>query len=383
MSLSYRLKKYLPEFSSAPDEEDFLNYISSFLRWRDLISYSVFTLLLMLSMFETRYLVNADKMGFLIFCLEVAILLLCVPGFFLNYLRQSGSNKTLRLINSVTMALILMLITSLAWFAAESVFEVALFFCFFYIMLNFSLNISFAYLVVLALVSFLLQGASMVYGNFQITGLSEFFLICWFVPGGMLFLMCGFNHNLHRAHRQEYVSRKQLKDQRRALAELASTDALTGLLNRRSLLKGLEIELARAKRHQQELTVVMIDLDLFKGINDRYGHAVGDLVLVHFSDLLNSVLRTEDVAARYGGEEFLIVFPQTGLGGAQKILQRLRQKLAMNPVKEGGVVVQYTFSGGIASSDQVETAEQIIRVADEALYQAKEQGRDQWQVAVS
>lgn len=156
----------------------------------------------------------------------------------------------------------------------------------------------------------------------------------------------------------------------------ASTDALTGLLNRRRLGEIIEYEMTRSKREPRTLCFLLGDIDYFKRINDSYGHDAGDRVLVATSQALRSVVREQDSISRWGGEEFLIVLPNTTLESATLVGERivaLFQPLQV-PVGEQNVPVTMTF--GLSSCHQGESVEQAIARADAALYQGKSAGRN-------
>jgi diguanylate cyclase (GGDEF)-like protein/PAS domain S-box-containing protein len=163
------------------------------------------------------------------------------------------------------------------------------------------------------------------------------------------------------------------------LAKLATTDALTGLANRRRFDEHFAAEVARAARSGEALTLVMCDVDHFKRYNDRYGHQRGDACLIEVARALEgTVRRPADLAARYGGEEFALVLPDTAQEGATTLVERLRttvRELAFE--HEGGdghgVV---TLSAGVATVTGSWTVEEIVELADRALYEAKEAGRD-------
>ena len=158
---------------------------------------------------------------------------------------------------------------------------------------------------------------------------------------------------------------------------MATTDALTGLLNRRAFLESTGRELARTKRYGDQLSVILLDVDHFKLINDRRGHAAGDMVLSAVGKLLNGALRNCDIVARWGGEEFVLVLPSSTLEGAVQVAERLRETLANAVIKDGnGDVVPVTASFGVASYRADETLEQVIDRADRAMYLAKSGGRN-------
>lgn len=180
------------------------------------------------------------------------------------------------------------------------------------------------------------------------------------------------------------ASEKTLADAVRELELLATTDELTGLHNRRSLLQRLRFETARAKRFRAPLSAVMIDLDHFKRINDEHGHAAGDLVLAGVGRLLRESVRVIDVAGRYGGEELCVILPNTPIEGAMKFAESLRAKIAAQQHDNGKRVVPVTASLGVASFDhlQMADAEALLRQADAALYRAKHGGRNRVEIGL-
>lgn len=163
--------------------------------------------------------------------------------------------------------------------------------------------------------------------------------------------------------------RLQLDQARRA----ALTDELTGVSNRRHLLRFLASALEAVD--EVATTVVSIDMDHFKLINDRYGHAAGDGVLRHFAHLMRSQIRREDVGGRLGGEEFLLVLRDTDLDRASELVQRLVSSVASAaPLKEHPLL-RYSFSAGVAQAVPGESVDHLLRRADKAMYRAKSEGR--------
>lgn len=165
---------------------------------------------------------------------------------------------------------------------------------------------------------------------------------------------------------------------REALRVQATRDALTGLWNRRAILEILHTELNRSEREHTHVGVVLCDLDHFKRVNDTYGHAVGDAVLQEAARRMNDSVRAYDAVGRYGGEEFLMVLPGCKEDDAAHQADRLRVSLATRPVVVSGGDLMVTASFGSTSwlSTTRASIEAIIGVADEALYQAKRQGRN-------
>lgn len=162
---------------------------------------------------------------------------------------------------------------------------------------------------------------------------------------------------------------------------LAAVDELTGLFNRRFLDVYLAKELKRAQRYGETFSVLFVDLDDFKAVNDSHGHAAGDRVLETTGREIQGLLREEDFAARYGGEEFLVVLPHTDTDGAARFSERLSSRLAAVDFPHHARV---TYSGGIAAyPTHGSSIEQLLRVADSALYQAKLNGKAHTRVAPS
>lgn len=186
-------------------------------------------------------------------------------------------------------------------------------------------------------------------------------------------------------------SRRELdearQEMRRLQAELEQAhrmlgeDILTKTLNRRGLDNCLAREIGRVKRNRGSLSLVMADLDHFKNINDSYGHEAGDRMIVHFAELIQSVLRQSDSLARFGGEEFVIVLPDADVTGAQILVHRLQIMMAKTPLVYEGKEITTSFSAGIAQYKDNEDGVDLLRRADIALYAAKAAGRNCFRVA--
>lgn len=158
---------------------------------------------------------------------------------------------------------------------------------------------------------------------------------------------------------------------------MATTDALTGLLNRRAFLESTGREIARTRRYNDKLSVILLDVDHFKHINDRRGHAAGDIVLTEVGTMLNKALRTCDIVARWGGEEFVLVLPSTSLEGAEQVAERIREMLETSKIHDAnGDHIPVTASFGVAAYAGNETLEQVVDRADRAMYLAKSGGRN-------
>ncbi len=180
--------------------------------------------------------------------------------------------------------------------------------------------------------------------------------------------------NLERKvdERTEALSKANLE-----LQIMATTDMLTNIHNRRNLFQLGEKQLQVARRYKRAMTLIILDVDHFKNINDTYGHAVGDLVLQNIAKACKTLLRTADIFGRYGGEEFVAVCPETDLPGAVILAERLRQVVEAMTIEEFPGLPVVTISLGLTHIDQDDTdiAKTISR-ADKALYQAKAQGRN-------
>lgn len=168
----------------------------------------------------------------------------------------------------------------------------------------------------------------------------------------------------------------QLHESNAELKQLAQHDSLTGLLNRRTFNERLAQQFSVCLQKLQPLSVMMLDVDHFKAVNDNYGHGVGDKVLIAIADELKQTIRQTDLIARYGGEEFIVALPNTTLDEAVLIADRLRCNIAVNPQAKQPELPSVTCSIGLALNRQDITIEQLIQQADNALYQAKDDGRN-------
>ena len=160
--------------------------------------------------------------------------------------------------------------------------------------------------------------------------------------------------------------------------QLAVTDGLTGISNRPNMEQALQNEFERSMRYGAPLSVVLLDVDHFKGVNDTYGHQKGDEILVAIASLLKKVCRANDIAARYGGEEFLMILPQSNAQGAFKIAERLREEMMKMNFTGNETNFSVTTSCGVAELDRdfIKNTDQLIAMADHALYDAKTGGRN-------
>jgi len=186
----------------------------------------------------------------------------------------------------------------------------------------------------------------------------------------MLFIIAGIaSQLLYRTWLAAFIANQQL-------AEHAATDPLTGLSNRRHIEPQLQGETARALRHRATFSIIMADLDHFKRINDQYGHDAGDEVLREVANRLKTMLRTEDRPARWGGEEFLVLLTDTDLDQAATVAEKIRAGIADTPIEVNGHSIDMTISIGVAEHTGEDEPLNLIRRADQALYRAKDEGRN-------
>jgi diguanylate cyclase (GGDEF)-like protein len=175
----------------------------------------------------------------------------------------------------------------------------------------------------------------------------------------------------------------ELEEKNRELQELAYCDPLTGLPNRRFFFEHASLIFEEVKRYEKPLSLLVMDIDYFKEINDTYGHDVGDLVLKTFADVLKGIVRKSDICARFSGEEFVVLLPNTDLEGAKVLAERIRTTVAKNPVEHGSIVIIFTVSIGASQYRKgMQSIDELIKEADIALYRAKEGGRNRVEVFI-
>lgn len=177
---------------------------------------------------------------------------------------------------------------------------------------------------------------------------------------GYLFLML---KTLHR-HYQEFKT-------------LSRHDPLTKIRNRRAFFELSEHIFSITKRTKQPLSLIMIDIDNFKKINDTYGHIIGDEILIHLVDSINTLIRKSDIFARFGGEEFIILLPETDLSGAVELCEKIRTYIENTSFSDGEVSIHFTISIGTSEFKDENLLRELIQKADGALYQSKLNGRNQ------
>ena len=179
-----------------------------------------------------------------------------------------------------------------------------------------------------------------------------------------------------RARVRAALRTKHLQDM---LFEHAHIDPLTGLPNRRALMERLQQEWARIERHGGRLSFIMADIDSFKGINDRFGHQVGDKILQQLGGVLAGQCRENDLPARFGGDELAIVVPNENAAAAAHLAERCRREIAKTCIAVRQEMISVTASFGVADSEGVSSLGALMRHADNALYHAKKAGRNQVQ----
>ncbi|HEX2981682.1 MAG TPA: GGDEF domain-containing protein, partial [Anaerolineaceae bacterium] len=185
-----------------------------------------------------------------------------------------------------------------------------------------------------------------------------------------------------KAYPGQLITLRDITDQKRfetALQKMAITDPLTGLFNRRQFFDLAEHELERSRRYGHPMSLIILDIDDFKRVNDHYGHRAGDQVLQTVTQALDGQLRDSDIIGRYGGEEFTILLPETDAPHAVEAAERLRQIAAKCSVDTGHGLAQVTISLGVVCAQPSDTlnVDQILEHADRALYSAKHNGRNQ------
>lgn len=175
----------------------------------------------------------------------------------------------------------------------------------------------------------------------------------------------------------KFLSGNDIESQYHAIvASMALTDGLTGVANRKHLDSLMQEEIARARRHNRALSILMIDIDHFKQINDTHGHIAGDNVLKHIGTLLLQRLRPADKVGRYGGEEFCIILPETGRSEAAYVAESIRAQVAAEPFTGDGHPIAISVSIGVAALRAEKDSTDLYRTADRRLYTAKQWGRN-------
>lgn len=212
-----------------------------------------------------------------------------------------------------------------------------------------------------------------------------YYIVSVTILGGVLLWTTLFGSYVSNLRHRLSARNQELEDALERIRILAEHDDLTGLKNRRYIMASLRREIARHKRSGSTFSVILIDLDHFKEVNDRFGHSAGDRLLCEFGEVMTQELREMDVVAktgddagvfgRYGGEEFLVLLPDTGIDGALRAAERLRE-VQQQRLEEDDSLPNVTLSAGVAEYVSGEGSESLLRRADQALYDAKIAGRN-------
>jgi diguanylate cyclase (GGDEF)-like protein/PAS domain S-box-containing protein len=207
-----------------------------------------------------------------------------------------------------------------------------------------------------------------------ISSLRSFKFPCHDSAGNMLLAGVAVDVSAEMAHKAELERyHRDLEEANDQLRKLAVTDELTGLRNRRSFEERLVMEFSMARRRKRELSVLLIDVDNFKQINDRWGHAAGDEVLRRLGMVLRTTVRLPDLPARYGGEEFVVLLPESGEESAMGLARRVMQRVASEEWENEPLTISV---GMAAMNESLENGFQLVELADEALYAAKRAGKN-------
>ena len=179
---------------------------------------------------------------------------------------------------------------------------------------------------------------------------------------------------------QFFTMKQKLDDDYDAIEKLALTDSLTKISNRRGFFESSDELFKLTQRTKASLTLMILDIDFFKNVNDTYGHIVGDEILKHLVKNVKKVLRDSDILARFGGEEFIVLLPQTDISGALEVAEKIRSSVETNTYANKEVTVPITISIGVSQCNEERELKQLIQRADEALYVAKDTGRNKVEV---
>ncbi|PKU26617.1 biofilm regulation diguanylate cyclase SiaD [Telmatospirillum siberiense] len=195
-----------------------------------------------------------------------------------------------------------------------------------------------------------------------------------------------YDRELRRLEKAVRISDRyqdMMRELNNALQDASTRDHLTGLANRRMLVDQLKMETQRAERQGHSYTLAMLDVDHFKQVNDLYGHDLGDRALIEVAGAMQRALREYDLCGRWGGEEFLILLPQTSIGAACSVIERVRESLQRKPMpgEAPGTGIKITASIGLAEHQPGEGFSDTVNRADEALLEAKRAGRDCYRLA--
>lgn len=189
----------------------------------------------------------------------------------------------------------------------------------------------------------------------------------------VILLVVYWNRKIIKTNRLLEEAQKDIEEKNKELEKLATTDKLTNLYNRRKIEELLEFEINRSERFNHNFGLAIVDIDKFKEVNDTYGHQIGDKVLKELASILNTNRRKTDFVGRYGGEEFVIICPESDVQGVIKLMETFKEKICNYKFSK---VENKTASFGVTMSQRGDTIESILKRADDALYQAKDNGRN-------
>ena len=200
----------------------------------------------------------------------------------------------------------------------------------------------------------------------------------FFKFGATEFIIKPFGRDEVRARIENHIKLKKMQDElvqkNRILESLAYKDKLTGLMNRRYFDKALKDETAKAEANNTSLSFLMIDLDNFKRVNDKYGHDTGDTVLKQIASVIIDNVQGNAIPCRYGGEEFCIIYPDTNLAQAVKNSEKIKRFCSAKPISKHRIY--QTISGGVSSFPETSSPEELVADADNCLYKAKRSGKN-------
>lgn len=189
-----------------------------------------------------------------------------------------------------------------------------------------------------------------------------------------------YNDEIGLMTEQFFTMKQKLDDDYNAIEKLALTDPLTKISNRRGFFESSEELLKLTQRTKDHLSLIILDIDFFKAVNDTYGHIVGDEILKHLVKCIKESLRESDIFARFGGEEFIVLLPQTDINGALEVAEKIRSSIETNIYTDKDVAVPITISIGVSQCEDERELKQLINRADTALYAAKSTGRNKVEV---
>lgn len=278
---------------------------------------------------------------------SLSILIVIINAFLLVYFTYTSENVAARIITvSIFGALSTFLAVKQLWNLRSAVYKFSV------ALMAIPLGIYCVFLITRAIVSFF-QPPTAIFSNTPVETATYIllFIISFLWTIGFILM----------------VSQRLQAD----LTELATKDTLTRIPNRHAAQTFFEKELSRRERHGEEFSILLIDLDDFKQVNDRHGHSLGDFALVKTAGMFQNALRKQDHVSRWGGEEFLIILPNTSIQNAQLLAERLRTEILNAEFEAENISLKLTISAGIAHSNHMDSMDAILKQADDALYVAK------------